>query len=401
MMIELKTLSEEVVFAATTAGDINLKKPLVDIARPNVQHSINFAEFCLKLPKLKRCLITSTAYVNAYLPEGAMPEDMIFDEQYQMHDPEAEYASILEGDVPPAAVLNTFPWDYSYSKNLSERILQVRYGTGINKDQTPKLPILFLRPSNVGPAAYEPHAGFSSIEATPITSCTMKIQATSTMDYRKAMAEYRALQKIVSDGKLHAPDPKNYRVQLWPESSLRPKGGNDINEVPVDLFINQCLVHTVKSPDVTVFNGTSLHKAPASLRQLLNAAGERYRANILPVPMPDFVVSQIEKKKGLAFPEFTYMKTDNAFKDERLCKTAQLMKVGGMQFDFDVAKSLKVREELTGADEKLFSMTQDYDVKKYLSDRGDMAFVKLLEHMEEKKAKQKVDSLKVEIANMS
>ncbi|EKV05130.1 NAD(P)-binding domain [Penicillium digitatum] len=167
---ELSTLRREVNVIIHSASSINLARALSGLSEVITGASERMADIALTCPSLDRFVYVSTAYSNAYLfatSEGVEVEikEDIYDPNPNHHlDVLNEWAQVKETGSSDAYEAHSFPWAYSYAKNLTERLLLHRFTQSGVKDK-----LLILRPSVVGQAQNFPFRGYSVPSSSPMT----------------------------------------------------------------------------------------------------------------------------------------------------------------------------------------------------------------------------------------
>jgi fatty acyl-CoA reductase len=94
----------------------------------------------------------STAYVNAFLPDGLMKEETM-----SIFDVETDLVEILVNGSSPQA--SRFPWPYGHAKHITEHLLQKHHCS---------LPLLIIRPAAIGSAVREPFPFYGPMKSIPI-----------------------------------------------------------------------------------------------------------------------------------------------------------------------------------------------------------------------------------------
>lgn len=116
----LPELEREVTVVINSAANISLVDPLRKAVEANCFAPLELARMSCHFRRLKSFVQVSTAYVNSNRSDGLLHEKI-----YPLEDAEAELAEIqLTGTTKHFA---RFPWAYSYSKHIMERILLARY----------------------------------------------------------------------------------------------------------------------------------------------------------------------------------------------------------------------------------------------------------------------------------
>lgn len=133
--------------AANTSWTSTLSEAVTD----NCLATLNIAKLAVSSPNLTHFVHTSSAYCNAFLPDGPVSETL-----HRIYDPEIELSIIATTGTSPSA--SKFPWPYAHAKNLAEQLLFSRF---------PNLPILIARPASIGSAVRSPYMGFGPMKSIP------------------------------------------------------------------------------------------------------------------------------------------------------------------------------------------------------------------------------------------
>ncbi|KAJ7183815.1 hypothetical protein C8R46DRAFT_1344519 [Mycena filopes] len=179
----------------------------------------------LRFTNLTAFLHVSTAYVNSFLPDGVVEERI-----YELGDAERHLSEILAtGSLSQQSFpeLLRFPSPYSLAKHLTERLLLSRH---------PRLPLLVVRPTLIGPAISEPHPYYTRPGSCPLSTYIR--------------------------GSMKDPDSGVIRVAPGHIS-----GSNIVDEIPVDLVANLLLLHAVQGTLGIVHAGAQSY-IPRTLAQL-------------------------------------------------------------------------------------------------------------------------------------
>jgi fatty acyl-CoA reductase len=110
----------------------------------------------LKMTRLRHFVQFSSVYTNSFLPDGPMEERIHY--LSNPDDAEAELEEILRTGTTKH--LQRFPWAYVYLRQLMERLMMARF---------PNLPILFLRPTSIGPTIAQPYKIYSPQGLCPVS----------------------------------------------------------------------------------------------------------------------------------------------------------------------------------------------------------------------------------------
>ncbi|KXG53310.1 Male sterility, NAD-binding [Penicillium griseofulvum] len=212
----LRQLQDQVTLVIHAAAKIKLEGPIRDALESNCLPALEMARIASEFRRLKLFVQISTSYVNSHLPDGPVLERI-----YQLggeEDPEAELASMLTLDTSPHA--GKFSSTYTQAKHLMERLLLSRF---------PLLPILLLRPTIFGPAFRHPYPLYGSEDSTPLTKFT---------------------RLWFSD---------RGTTQVWHATEGYESGTNILDEIPVDLVANACLLHAAARTTGIVQIGSQLY----------------------------------------------------------------------------------------------------------------------------------------------
>ncbi|KAJ7141791.1 male sterility protein-domain-containing protein [Mycena crocata] len=196
----LAEMAAAVTIVIHAAANISLKDALPKTVRNNCLSSLELAQLASTFKNLSAFVHISSAYCNSFLPDGVVEERI-----YPLGDAERQLADILDTGSLSTNHASTFPWPYAFGKHLTERLLLSRY---------PKLPLLIVRPTTIGPAIAEPYRYYG-----PAGSCPHSTYIRSYMN---------------------APDSGVFHV--LPENR---SGLNILDEIPVDLVANLVLLHTL------------------------------------------------------------------------------------------------------------------------------------------------------------
>ena len=188
-------IEQEVTIIIHAAAYISFRAPLLRVVSDNCLPALQLAALATKVTILQHFVQVSNAYANSFLPDGPVDEKV-----YYLSNPdnaEGELEEILR--TRTTKYLQGFPWAYAYSKQLIDRLMVARF---------PDFPILFLRPTSIGPAIAQPYEMYR-----PQGSCLI-----STL-YARMM------------------HPTGGR-SIWYAPT---RGDNILDEIPVDLVANVLL----------------------------------------------------------------------------------------------------------------------------------------------------------------
>ncbi|KAI3147790.1 hypothetical protein CBS147325_4068 [Penicillium roqueforti] len=212
----LQQLQDQVTLVIHTAAKIKLEGPIRDALENNCLPALEMARIASRFRRLKLLIQISTSYVNSHRPDGTVLERI-----YQLggkEDAEEELASILTLGTSPHA--GKFSSTYTQAKHLMERLLLSRF---------PLLPILLLRPTIFGPALRYPYSLYGPEDSTPLNKFT-----------RLWFSDRGA-------------------TQVWHATEGYKTGANILDEIPVDLVANACLLHAAARTTGIVQIGSQLY----------------------------------------------------------------------------------------------------------------------------------------------
>ncbi|KAK2756136.1 putative secondary metabolism biosynthetic enzyme [Arachnomyces sp. PD_36] len=225
---DLQQLREQVTIVINAAGDISLEKQLQDTIHINCVSHLTLTALLAGFVHLRAFLHVSTAYVNSFLPEGVV-EERIYTLGNDEPDPELRLSSILSTGCDPDTHRFTTP--YALAKYLAERLI-------LGRERS--FPILIVRPSLLGPAIRDPHPGYGADGTIPVHSFIQTL--VGSRDYGPfQLADTLPKQRIV-------------------------------DEIPVDLVANTCLVHLALGTTGIVHAAVELYVA-----RTLGESVDRYR----------------------------------------------------------------------------------------------------------------------------
>ncbi|EPS33102.1 hypothetical protein PDE_08064 [Penicillium oxalicum 114-2] len=216
----LERLSDEVTLVIHTAAKISLDANLYDAIQNNCLPSLELARIASRFRALKLLIQISTAYVNSFLPDGPVLERSY---SFSDEDPEETLASALaSSETHPSARAGSdrFSSTYAHAKYLMEQLLLRRY---------PLLPILLLRPTIFGQALRHPFPTYGLGNSTPMNKF-----------FQYFMADRGGLQ-------------------IWHAAEGYKTGANILDEIPVDLVANACLLHAAARTTGIVQIGAELY----------------------------------------------------------------------------------------------------------------------------------------------
>ncbi|KAJ6608303.1 male sterility protein-domain-containing protein [Mycena sp. CBHHK59/15] len=196
----LREMEDCVTIIIHSAGNISLTDSIKESVADNCIPTLELSQLASSFKNLYRFVHLSTAYANSHLPDGLVEEKI-----YNFGDAETQLREILETGTISKEMISNFPWSYAFGKHLTERLLLSR---------NPKLPLLIIRPTNIGPAISQPYPFYGPTGSCPVST------------YMRTYME--------------SPDSGVVHV-----SSRNTAGSNIIDEIPVDLVANLILLHLV------------------------------------------------------------------------------------------------------------------------------------------------------------
>ncbi|KAF7590723.1 hypothetical protein BBP40_002514 [Aspergillus hancockii] len=281
---EIDLLRREVTVIFHAAADIALNSDLIDAVERNCLPTLRLAQMATSFGKLLRFVPISTAYVNSFLPDGMVVEQLY--KTANCHsDPEVDLQSVCE--LKDSRRISSFPWPYAFAKHLMERLLFHRH---------PKLPIVVIRPTAIGPAIYHPFPLYGPKGSNPLT--------TFAELYLKDLGGTR----------------------LWHAAKGQSSGTNVLDEIPVDLVANICLLHTAANSTGVVHAAAQLY-IPRTFDDFLRST----QSNAPPAirdRLPGFVFTEDRSRKQ--------------------CELAELFKVATRDWQFDCGRSSRFKGIKTG-----------------------------------------------------
>jgi len=215
-------IEQEATVIIHAAANISFRAPLLKAVSDNCLPSLQLGALATKMTKLQHFVQVSSADANSFLPDGPVDEKV-----YYLSKPdnaEGELEEILRTGTTRS--LQGFPWAYAYSKQLMERLMVARF---------PDLPLLFLRPTSIGPAIAQPCKMYGPQGSCPISTLYA-----------------RMMQPTGGKSIWYAPN----------------RGNNVVDEIPVDLAANILLQH-VHSGTRGVVHASSSYYIPKTLQWIL------------------------------------------------------------------------------------------------------------------------------------
>ena len=226
---ELEILRHEVTVAIHSAACLSFFQDLAGSIRDNCLPVMEIARILLSFHKLEAFLhVSSIASQSFLLGESVLEEAGLVSPDEGL--PDTQLSAILATGESQYA--ERFFAPYAQAKYLAEQYL-------LNLD-TP-FPILIVRPTNIGPAIQDPYPLYGPEGAIPL---------------------YTFLQLIVESGEHRRLD----RFDL-------PSRDIVIDEIPVDLVANTCLLHLATGSRGIVHAGSQLY-VPVTLSQIITQIRE-------------------------------------------------------------------------------------------------------------------------------
>ncbi|KAF9430618.1 cyclin-dependent kinase inhibitor far1 [Podila epigama] len=153
---DLEMIQNDTRVVISCAASVSFNDPLNDALEMNVRGPFRTFEVAKGIKNLGAIVHISTTYVNAHIPDATMDE-IIY--PHPFGHPEDIYANLSRmssdeiKDYERSVVLKTYPNTYTFSKSLTEHLIQHRF-------QDINLPIVIVRPSVVTAAQAEPVPGW-------------------------------------------------------------------------------------------------------------------------------------------------------------------------------------------------------------------------------------------------
>ncbi|KAK3818552.1 MAG: male sterility protein-domain-containing protein [Benniella sp.] len=153
---DLAMIREDVNVIINSAASVSFDDPLNNALEMNTKGPLRTFDVAQGAKNLAACVHISTCYVNSPM-RGAHIDEMIY--SHPFGDPEEIYDMLTKMSYQDirqyerSVVLKTYPNTYTFSKSLTEHLIQRRY-------KAMKLPIVIVRPSIVTAAQQEPVPGW-------------------------------------------------------------------------------------------------------------------------------------------------------------------------------------------------------------------------------------------------
>ncbi|KAJ5097221.1 male sterility protein [Penicillium angulare] len=196
---ELEKLQSEVTVVIHAAADFSLFQELPVTICCNCLSVVALARLLLSFHKIKIFLQVSSITTQSFLPGGSVLEQM---EQIETDEkpPQMQLEEILTTGKSPYTELFMAP--YAQAKYLAEKLLL---------EMKASFPILIVRPASIGPAIRDPYPLYGPEGAIPLHTFLQVLLESG---------EYRGFDDVIS----------------MPQEFI-------IDEIPVDLVANTCLLH--------------------------------------------------------------------------------------------------------------------------------------------------------------
>ncbi|KAJ5874653.1 uncharacterized protein N7529_003083 [Penicillium soppii] len=198
---DLAMLQQETTLVINSAADTSFKIDACESFQNNCLPALEFAKIASSFPKLIKFVQVSTVYANSFLPDGNIAEQIHLFGATDL-DCEKELEQVFSERSTPRT--GDWLWPYAQAKYVMERLLVQRY---------PELPLLIIRPSSIGPAIKDPFPHFGPDGSNPVETFAILYLAT------------------------------NGGTKIWHSAKDSNSGTWILDEMPVDLVSNTCLLH--------------------------------------------------------------------------------------------------------------------------------------------------------------
>ncbi|KAJ5142668.1 uncharacterized protein N7515_001455 [Penicillium bovifimosum] len=213
---ELEILQNEVTVVIHCAATFSLFQPLPESIRDNSVPVIELSRMLLSFRKIKILLHISTISSRSFLPGGTILENA---EKISPSEDSPERQLLEISSTGRSQYTDRFIAPYGQSKYLAEQFLL---------ESTLPFPVLIVRPSNIGPAVQDPYPLYGPEGAIPLhTFMQLLFEANET----------RTMEQ------LGATIPRHLLIE----------------EIPVDLVANTCLLHLASGSVGVVHAGSELY----------------------------------------------------------------------------------------------------------------------------------------------
>lgn len=213
--VDRERLQQEVTVVIHGAASISLIDELHKAVQEHCSAMTNMIELASQMAHLRAFVYVSSYMVGMLLSDGT-PKERFRNVAPDESGPEEQVASILATHSSPYS--DQFPSTYSQAKYLSERLLLAREES---------LPVLVLRPTSIGPAIRDPYPLYGVPGSVPVDSAIHLF--TQSGVYRSVNETEKFSQEAI------------------------------IDEIPVDMAVNGCLLHIADGSRGLVHLGCQLY----------------------------------------------------------------------------------------------------------------------------------------------
>ncbi|KAH6645705.1 male sterility protein [Truncatella angustata] len=217
----LEDLRAEVTIVIHAAANISLKSSLRQAMLENVVPALELGRMAGHFPNLISFVQISSAYACSFLPDGPVQETL-----FPIQDPSGILQAILEGSNDD---WGGYSWPYARSKHLMEVLLSSTF---------PKLPLLIVRPTSIGPAIDQPFQLYGPPGSIPLDTF------------------FAGLFSLPG------------QTAVLPAANRSATGANIVDEIPVDLVANILLQH-IQLGTRGVVHACSRDYVPKTMNQLI------------------------------------------------------------------------------------------------------------------------------------
>ncbi|KAF5855557.1 hypothetical protein ETB97_008995 [Aspergillus alliaceus] len=214
---DLDTLRREVTIVIHAAAELSLLQDLRASIRHNYFPAVELVRMMTQFKRIKSFLFVSSMAVCTFLPAGSV-EERAYCIAEDEDPPESQVASILS--TGRSQYEDNFPVPYAQAKYLAEH--------AIFSSNVP-FSVLVIRPSSIGPAIQDPRPFYGPEEAIPVHTFLRLLLG--SREYKSWNDTRKVQQDIIVD------------------------------EIPVDLVANTCLLHIACGTAGIVHAGAQLYKA--------------------------------------------------------------------------------------------------------------------------------------------
>ncbi|PYH48829.1 uncharacterized protein BP01DRAFT_288491 [Aspergillus saccharolyticus JOP 1030-1] len=200
---QLSVIRKETTVVLNAAANTSFVANAYESCKNNCLPALDLAELALSFPQLVKFVQVSSVFANSFLPDGVVTETLHpFGENDLDCVREVEEILSLKGNSPRT---KHWLWPYAEAKYLMERLLVQRYES--------RLPLLIIRPSSIGPALRDPYPLFCPPGSSPVENFFELYLATGGAN------------------------------RVWRAAKNSSSGSHIVDEIPVDLVSNICLLH--------------------------------------------------------------------------------------------------------------------------------------------------------------